>query len=71
MTVKMPPICLYCAHYQGIPTLETPDVVAARKPNVGRCTAFGDAPIPSPIWNNGADHRQPYDGDNGVQFQPR
>ncbi|HEY7092361.1 MAG TPA: hypothetical protein VH393_04240 [Ktedonobacterales bacterium] len=51
-----------------------PDYEAIRKPKTGRCTAFPGAakgaPIPEPIWHNAADHRKPYDGDHGIQFQP-
>jgi hypothetical protein len=75
MTVRLPAICVYCAHYQGRPVRDPPedgsmprlaDVKEASKP---RCTAFGAAPIPERIWVNAADHRQPYEGDGGVQFQ--
>lgn len=33
------------------------------------CAAFaGDVPLE--IWNGDNDHRKPYPGDNGIQFEP-
>ena len=34
------------------------------------CEAFKDKPIPEEIYVDGFDHRKPYKGDNGIQFEP-
>lgn len=53
------PQCARCAHL--------------RDPDRHTCAAFpaAKAPIPREIWNGQYDHRQPYPGDNGIQFEPR
>ena len=48
------PICSFCAHG---------DESGAR-----RCAAFPSG-IPLPIWLGENDHRQPYAGDHGIQFE--
>lgn len=52
------PICLDCVHYEGV------------KAKGGiTCKAFRDS-IPRAILVSQYDHRQPYPGDNGIQFEP-
>ena len=58
MTTFVMPICLGCTRYD------------AAFPGPGaRCTAFPDG-IPREILESAADHRQPYDGDQGIRFDP-
>lgn len=35
------------------------------------CEAFGEDPIPSVIRSGEFDHRNPFRGDNGLQFAPK
>ncbi len=65
MTFYKAPICRFCARYctDG----EDPDA----EQNTGSCDAFPrQNGIPLAIWQSGADHRQPYAGDNGIHFAP-
>lgn len=63
MTTMPGPICYRCKHF-------------ARKPNSRgaampfHCAAFPER-IPQAIITSQADHRKPYDGDLGVQFEAR
>jgi hypothetical protein len=52
------PVCTFCAHL---------DREATDRP--GRCAAF-PAGIPVPIWVGDNDHRQPWQGDRGIQYAP-
>lgn len=58
MNRKVVPICLDCKYYRPEP---------GRRP---ACDAFPDG-IPRPILISKADHRKPYEGDNGIQFEPK
>lgn len=55
-------ICPDCVHFHGEDSDDAPDLVT--------CLAF-PAGIPDEILRQGFDHRNPYDGDNGVMFTPR
>lgn len=44
-------------------------VLCRHKNDDATCTAFPKG-IPLPILNAEHDHRQPYPGDNGIQFEP-
>lgn len=56
-TIRISPLCLLCEHL---------------KRGSMRCTAFpGEDGIPGKIWLGGYDHRVPFSGDGGVQFEPR
>lgn len=58
MTHPISPICRGCVHLHD-------------QRQVGiRCDAFPDG-IPTPILTNERDHREPYRGDHGIQFDPR
>jgi hypothetical protein len=55
VTTRDTPQCLTCLHYEAPPGEHAV------------CTVF-PAGIPWPIWDNTADHRQPYEGDNGQRW---
>ena len=63
MTVILKPAqCLFCARRAFPP----PGVEG--NPARQTCTAFPGG-IPDPIWHNQVDHRKPYSGDHGQQFE--
>ena len=54
------PVCTRCANWR-------PDEGGAGR----QCRAFTKIDsIPLAIWNGENDHRSPFPGDNGIQFQP-
>jgi hypothetical protein len=55
MTTGPAPICAYCRHY-------------TRAAAVFSCAAFPRG-IPDGIIGNEQDHRQPVEGDHGIQFE--
>jgi hypothetical protein len=52
------PICVACSRFVGTTDLDVGPT----------CEAF-PAGIPAAIWDDGFDHRQPFDGDGGVRFE--
>jgi len=53
-------LCKFCKHYE----------VQSGKPEIRQCKAFPNG-IPMSIYRSEAeyDHREPYSGDNGTQFE--
>jgi hypothetical protein len=60
-TPAIVPLCQSCKHYGPCKDAEVPGLGAC-------CEAF-PAGIPDAIYVDGADHRQPMDGDGGVQWE--
>ena len=58
MTTLLPPICLGCSHFRK------------QDGNKFTCDAFPGG-IPDQIINSEAEHRQPYKGDNDIQYLPK
>ena len=54
---ERPFLCLFCDRFGG--TVVDADPL--------KCLAFPDG-IPQPILRSEADHRKPFDGDNGIRF---
>lgn len=61
MTVAPIPLCASCARLGPCPDAELPGLGAC-------CSAFPDG-IPDAIYIDGADHRQPIKGDNGIRWE--
>ena len=57
MTSVAPPICIGCRHLVG--NLMEP-----------HCSAFPEG-VPWDVLLSKVDHRQPFPGDNGIQFEPK
>lgn len=57
MTTTLPPICLWCVHFD-------------REESMTTCDAFPDG-IPQDILTASADHMEPREGDHGIQFELR
>lgn len=62
MTTRAPMQCLVCEHYRS--PLDSPDDDAPSQ----TCDAFPQL-IPAAIWNMRADHRLPFAGDQGIQWE--
>ena len=56
-------VCTQCKHVDPITGILS-------KTNKATCEAFPDG-IPDEIWFGKNDHTQPYEGDNGIQFERR
>ena len=54
------PVCLPCKHFNR---------KAYSKSDEKTCEAFPDS-IPDEIWRGDNDHKKPYPGDHGIQFEP-
>ncbi len=59
------PVCSLCAHKRPKPNREF-----SRDAPTGECDAFPDG-IPVVIWNGENNHRMPFPGDGGMQFEPK
>ena len=57
MSVYEPPLCMKCKHRNE----RTVDMT---------CTAYPKK-IPDAIIESKVDHRKPYKGDNGIQYEPK
>ena len=51
-------ICIHCRHFKGFSLDGKP-----------YCKAFPNG-IPDKFWDAKVDHTVPYDGDNGITFEP-
>lgn len=51
-------LCVHCQHYRGF----------KGNPPIFTCSAFPKG-VPGIVSNGNFDHRKPYPGDNGIQFE--
>jgi hypothetical protein len=72
MTSRPIPQCVTCVHW--ISPLDRTDLTAEQEGDPPQVCAGAfpppDSVIPDEIWWNRFDHRQPYEGDHGVQWAP-
>lgn len=66
MTTRPSPQCLTCRHWVSPLQRDDEDAKSAEPTQI--CDAFRTG-IPDEIWANRADHREPYEGDQGIQFE--
>lgn len=69
MTSRPPAQCLSCVHWTS--PLDRADDDARKAEPTQVCAAYplADGGIPADIWWNRTDHRQPHDGDHGIQWE--
>lgn len=68
MTSRPPPQCLACVHWES--PLDREDLDPTEAEPTQACAAFPlPAGIPDDVWWNRVDHRQPVEGDHGIQFE--
>jgi len=60
MTIREPRLCSYCKHLHAGPGIVN---------NRWACSAFKKG-IPEDIYAGKTSHREPYEGDNGIRFEP-
>ncbi|MCY4293966.1 MAG: hypothetical protein OXC58_03895 [Acidimicrobiaceae bacterium] len=60
VTWRRPFICLWCHHFDQLGPYRDPMEI--------QCKAYPKG-IPEAILDNEVDHREPYEGDGGIQFK--
>jgi len=69
LTSRPPAQCLACKHWQS--PLDRTDANAQQGVPTQVCDAYPlPSGIPSDVWWNRVDHRQPVDGDHDIQWEP-
>lgn len=70
MTSRPPTQCLSCVHFRSPLTEGVPQPTWPL--GTGSCDAYPDEvdAIPADIWWNRADHRERYEGDHGIGWEP-